>query len=160
MRLIKILLVGFVALFCTFYALQNLINLQAGHGFVSYVSSMADHVAYPDHIGPPVTVSALTWIMYFIIIALELLAGILAAKGAYDMFTARSAAADDFAKAKQFALLGCGVAILVWFGLFGAIAGAYFQVWQTEAGLNALRDAGMFSIQHGIVLLIVAMRDD
>ena len=160
MRSIRILLAGFVALFCIFYALQNVVNLQAGHGFVSYVASMADHGAYPAHFGPAITASALTWIIYVIIIALELLAGLLAAKGAYDMFKARNASADDFTAAKTYALVGCGVAIVVWFGLFGAIAGAYFQSWQTEAGLNALRDAGMFSIQHGVVLLVIAMKDD
>lgn len=160
MRTIKIILAIFVALFCVFYALQNIVNLQAGHGFVSYVSSMADHSAYPGHFGPPITVSALTWTMYFVIIALELLAGVLAAKGAYDMFRARSGSADDFAAAKKYALLGCAVAVVVWFGLFGAIAGAYFQAWQTEAGLNAVRDAATFSIQHGIVFLILAMKED
>jgi predicted small integral membrane protein len=159
MRLIKILLASFVALFCVFYALQNIVNLQAGHGFVAYVSGMADHAAYPAHFGPPVTVSALTWAMYLIIIALELLAGIFAAKGAWEMFSARTATAEAFDTSKRFALAGCGIAILVWFGLFGALAGAYFQAWQTEAGLNAVRDAGMFSIQHGIVLLIIAMKD-
>lgn len=160
MRLIKVFLAGFVALFCVFYALQNIVNWQAGHGFVAYVSSMADHTGYPAHFGPPITVSALTWAMYTIIIALEMLAGLLAAKGAWDLFNTRKAPADAFNAAKQYALAGCGVAILVWFGLFGAIAGAYFQAWQTEAGVNAVRDAAMFSIQHGIVLLIIAMKDD
>jgi len=159
-RLIKVLLGAFVALFCLFYALQNIVNLQAGHGFVTYVSSMADHAAYPGHFGPPVTVSALIWAMFLIIVALEMLAGLLAAKGTWDLFNARNASAEDFDAAKKFVLIGCGVAVLVWFGLFGAIAGAYFQAWQTEAGLNAVRDAGMFSIQHGIVLLIIAMKDD
>lgn len=160
MRTIKIILAIFVALFCVFYALQNIVNLQAGHGFVTYVSGMADHNAYPAHFGPPIRLSALTWTMYFVIIALELLAGALAAKGAYDMFRARSASPDEFVAAKKYALLGCAVAVVVWFGLFGAIAGAYFQAWQTEAGLNAVRDAATFSIQHGIVFLILSMKDD
>lgn len=160
MRSIKIILAAFVALFCVFYAVQNIVNLQAGHGFVTYVASMVDHGAYPAHFGPPITAPALTWTMYFIIIALELAAGLLAARGAYDLFQARGAAADQFNAAKKHALTACGLAIVIWFGLFGAIAGAYFQTWQTEAGLNALRDAGMFSIQHGIVLLVLAMRDD
>ena len=160
MRLIKILLAAFVALFCMFYALQNIVNLQAAHGFVAYVASMADHGAYPAHFGPAITSSALTWIMLWIIIALEMGAGLLAAKGAYDLFTARSATADDFNAAKSCAMAGCGVGIIVWFGLFSAIAGTYFQMWQTEAGLNALRDASMFSVQLGVVLLVLAMKDD
>jgi len=160
MRVIKISLAAFVALFCVFYALQNIVNLQAAHGFVAYVASMADHVPYPAHLGPPITAPALTWTMLLIIIALELGAGLLAAKGAYDMFTSRNAPADDFNAAKSLAVAGCGVGIIVWFGLFGAIGGPYFQMWQTEAGLNALRDASMFSIQLGIVLLILSQKDD
>ena len=160
MRFIKIFLAVFVSLFCTFYAVQNIVNLQAAHGFVTYVASMADHSAYPAHFGPPVTASALTWTMLWIIIGLEFGAGLLAAKGAYDMFAARNRSADDFNTAKSYALAGCGVAILVWFGLFSAIAGPYFQMWQTDAGLNALRDASLFSIQNGVVLLILALKDD
>lgn len=160
MRLIKIFLTLSVALFCTFYALQNIVNLQAAHGFVMYVASMADHAAYPAHIGPPVTAPALTWTMLFIIIGLEMAAGLLAAKGAYDLFQARKGSADDFNGAKSYAIAGCGIAILVWFGLFSAIAGPYFQMWQTDAGLNALRDASLFAIQNGVVLLILALKDE
>lgn len=160
LRLIKILLAAFVAIFCLFYAIQNIVNLQAAHGFVAYVASMADHDAYPAHFGPAITAPALTWIMLWIIIALEMAAGLLAAKGAYDLFNARNAAASDFNAAKSYAMAGCGVAIIVWFGLFSAFAGAYFQMWQTEAGLNALRDASMFSVQNGMIFLILALQDE
>jgi len=160
MRLIKILLAAFVAIFCVLYAVQNIVNLQAAHGFVAYVASMADHTAYPAHFGPPITAPALTWTMLLIIIALELGAGLLAAKGAYDLLKARNATAEDFNAAKSCAMAGCGIAIIVWFGLFSAIAGTYFQMWQTEAGLNALRDASMFSVQLGVVLMILALKDD
>lgn len=159
MRYIKILLAASVALFCIFYALQNIVNLQAAHGFVAYVASMADHGPYPAHFGPAITVPALTWVMLVIIIALEMAAGLLAAKGAYDLFSARNASADDFNAAKSYALAGCGLAVVIWFGLFSAIGGAYFQMWQTEAGLNALRDASMFSLQNGVVLLVLALKD-
>ena len=160
MRLIKIFLALSVALFCTFYAIQNIVNLQAAHGFVVYVASMADHTAYPAHFGPPVTGSFLTWTMLFVIIALEMAAGLFAAKGAYDLFNARNGSADEFNAAKSYALVGCGVAMLVWFGLFSAIAGPYFQMWQTEAGLNALRDSSLFSIQNGVVLIVLALKDE
>ncbi len=160
MRIIKILLAAFVALFCVFYAVQNIVNLQAAHGFVAYVASMADHTAYPSHFGPPITAPALTWTMLWIIIALEMGAGFLAAKGAYDLFKARNSSPEDFNAAKSYAMAGCGVAIIIWFGLFSAIAGAYFQMWQTEAGLNALREASVFSVQIGVVMLVLALKDD
>lgn len=158
-RWIKIVLAAFVGLFCLFYAVQNIVNLGAAQGFVAYVASMADHGPYPAHFGPPVNAAALLWVMLWIIIALEIAAGLLGLRGAWDLFAARNASADDFNRAKKFAMAGCGVAVIVWFGLFGAIAGAYFQAWQTEAGLNALRDAGTFSLQHGVVLLILALQD-
>lgn len=160
LRTIKIILVVFVAVFCVFYAVQNIVNLQSGHGFVAYVASMADHAAYPKHFGPAVTASALTWIMFIIIIALELTAGLLAAKGAVDLFRVRKGPADAFNAAKSYALAGCGVAMIVWFGLFSAIAGAYFQMWQTDAGEAPLVHASLFSIQHGVLLLIIALKDD
>jgi predicted small integral membrane protein len=160
MRLIKILLAAFVAIFCIFYALQNIVNLQAAHGFVAYVASMTDHVAYPAHFGPAINSPALTWAMLWIIIALEMGAGLLAAKGAYDLLKARHASADEFNAAKSYALAGCGVAIIIWFGLFSAIAGAYFQMWQTEAGLNPLRESALFAIQNGVVLLVLALKDE
>ncbi len=160
MRWIKILLAAFVAMMCVFYALQNIVNLQAAYGFVAYVAGMADHAAYPAHFGPPITASALVWAMLWIIIGLELLAGALAAKGAFDLFTARAATADEFQAAKQSAIAGCGVAVLVWFGLFGAIAGAYFQMWQTEAGNNALQGSFWYSMQAGLAWLLIAARDE
>jgi predicted small integral membrane protein len=159
-RWIKIVLAAFVGLFCLFYAGQNIVNLNAAQGFVAYVASMTDHGPYPAHFGPPISAAVLVWTMLWIIIALEIAAGLLGLKGAWDLFGARNASADDFNRAKKFAIAGCGVAVIVWFGLFGAIAGAYFQAWQTEAGLNALRDAGTFSLQHGVVLLILALQDD
>ena len=51
------------------------------------------------------------------------------------------------------------IGVLIWFGIFGAFGGALFQMWQVEAGVNALRDAGMFSIQLGVVWMILRRND-
>ena len=101
LRVIKISLAAFVALFCLFYAIQNIMNLQAAHGFVSYVASMADHEAYPKHFGPAITASWLTWFMLFIIVSLELAAGLLAGRGFIDMLKARKGSADEFNSSKR-----------------------------------------------------------
>jgi predicted small integral membrane protein len=160
MRWIKIALAAFVAMMCVFYALQNIVNLQAAYGFVAYVASMAEHAAYPAHFGPAITAAPVVWAMLWIIIGLETLAGLLAAKGAFDLFRARNGSADEFQAAKRYAIAGCGVAVLVWFGLFGAIAGAYFQMWQTEAGSNALHGSFWYSMQIGLAWLLIATRDE
>jgi predicted small integral membrane protein len=140
--------------------LQNVVNLEAAHWFVSYTTSMEGHEKYPSHFGPAVTSPAFHWAMLWIIIALEFAAGLLAAKGAFDLFRARSASAEDFNSAKTYGIAACGVGILIWFGLFSAIGGAYFQMWQTEAGGGALANATWFSIQLAAVWLLVSQKDE
>jgi len=158
-RTFKIALAMFIALFCLTYAAQNLMNLQSAHGFVGLMTSMADHVAYPNHIGPPIKSPAVVWVFLFVIIAAELLAGLLGGKGAWDMWKARNSDADTFNSAKTYAMAACGVAILLWFGVFSAVGGAYFQMWQTTAGETPLMHASTFSIQYGVFFLIFALKD-
>ena len=50
-RYIKILMSASVALFCLFYALQNIWNLDAANWFVAYTTSMEGHEKYPSHFG-------------------------------------------------------------------------------------------------------------
>lgn len=159
-RLIKTGIAVFIALFCLFYAAQNLMNLQAAHGFVGLMASMANHAAYPNHFGPAITSPALVWLMLFIIIAGEIFAGLLAARGAANMWQARNGDAEAFNAAKTYAVAACGVAILVWFGIFSAIGGAYFQMWQTEAGVTPLMHASTFSIQFAALWVVLTLKDD
>ena len=49
--------------------------------------------------------------------------------------------------------------MVVWFGLFGVIGGAYFQMWQTEIGALSLEGAFQYAGMSGIVLLFVNMAD-
>ena len=158
-RHIKIVLAAFASLFCLFYALQNIVNLGAAEWFVGSMTAMEGHEAYPNSIAfaikSPILVKAMLWI----IILLELAAGLLAGKGAIDMFGKRNASSDEFNGAKTYALAGTGLAVIIWFGIFGAFGGAFFQMWQVEAGLNALRDASFFALQHGMVWLIIRSDD-
>lgn len=158
-RYLKIVLVGFVALLCLLYAAQNVVNLQAAYGFVYAALSMADHVAYPDSLGPAITAPALVWAALIFIIALEFTAGLVAARGAWDLWVARNAPPATFNEAKTYAVLGCGLGLVVWFGLFTTLGGAYFQMWQTQLGGGSLGGAFQFAVQIGIVLLFVNMAD-
>lgn len=158
-RYLKILLAGFVALFCLLYALQNLANLEAAHSFVASVAGMQGHEAYPDRIGPAIQATWLVWTLLAIIIVLELAAGLLAARGTWDLWRARGASAEAFNAAKDWALLGAGLGVLVWFGLFSAIGGAYFQMWQTSLGSTALEGAFWYSAQLAAVWLILRAED-
>lgn len=158
-RMLKAVLLLFVALFCLVYAAQNLANLEAGYGFVSGMTAMEGHAAYPGRIGPAVTSPTLIWAMLWLIIALEILAGLCAIRGAWDLWRLRRNSAEVFNRGKRWGVLGCGLGMVVWFGIFSAVGGAYFQMWQVPAGAAVLENAFWFSAQMGIVMLFVNAPD-
>lgn len=158
-RYLKTKLAFFIALFCIFYATQNIMNLQSAHWFVATMLSMEGHELYPAHFGPAITSPALAWIALWIIIALEYLAGFLALKGGWDMWTARKEPSDVFQAKKYYVMAAAGVALFIWFGLFSAIGGAYLQMWQTEAGEGALQGSFWYLASIGIVALFINQTD-
>lgn len=158
-RMIKIALAAFAALFCLFYALQNIVNLGPATWFVGTMTGMEGHEAYPNTFAFAVSSPLLVKLMLWIIILLEIAAGLLAGKGAIDMFRTRNADSSEFNAAKTYALAGTGLAVVIWFGIFGAFGGAFFQMWQIDAGVNALRDASFFALQHGVVWLMIRAAD-
>lgn len=117
-RYLKMVLLVLVALLALTYAGQNLANLDAAMQAVAYVMRMDDHAVYPDSIGMAVDIPALTVAALATIIAGELIAGVLAAKGSWNLWRARRSPAAEFQTAKTIGLLGCGLGIVVWMGLF------------------------------------------
>jgi predicted small integral membrane protein len=158
-RYLKIDLAIFIALFCLFYATQNIFNLQSAHWFVSTMMGMEGHEAYAKHFGPAVTSPMLTWLALWIIIVLEYAAGLLALKGSWDLWSARKGSAAEFHAAKGSVFNAAGVGLFIWFGIFTAIGGAWFQMWQTEAGSGVLNNSAEFVVALGIVALYINMAD-
>ena len=159
-RYLKIALVAFVALMALLFAAQNVVNLGVAYQVTGSVVGMENHAYYPDSLGPAITSPFLIWLTVAVIILSEFTAGIVAAKGTWDLWAARRAPAGDFNAAKTFALLGCGIGVLIWFGLFAVIAGAYFQMWQTELGGQSLNGAFQYFMGCGLVFLIVNASDN
>ena len=50
--------------------------------------------------------------------------------------------------------------MIIWCGYFTAIGGAYFQMWQTEAGNPVLRDSFQFVMMCGLIAVWLSMHDD
>ena len=159
-RHLKIVFVGFISLLCLIYAAQNVANLDACYQAFAYVLGAADHQIYPDSIFPAVQSPAVIWLVLVVVIGLEFVAGLLAAKGAWDLWGARKATAAEFNGAKTYALLGCGVGIVVWLGLFAVFGGALSQMWQTEIGGASMDDAFQFFVACAFIFLIVNAADD
>lgn len=159
-RHLKIVFVVFISLLCLFYAGQNVANLDACYQAFAYVMGAVDHQVYPDSIFPAVQNPALIWLVLVLVVMLEFAAGLLAAKGAWDLWRARKAPAVNFNAAKTYALVGCGVGIVVWLGLFAVFGGALFQMWQTEVGGGSMDDAFQFFTACAFVFLIVNSADN
>ena len=159
-RYLKIALVVIISLLCLVYASQNVANLDAAYQAFAYVTAMADHTVYPATFGSAIHNPVLVWIALAIVVLSEYAAGLLAAKGAWDLWVVRKAPDAQFNSAKTFALLGCGLGMVIWLGLFGVVAGAYFQMWQTEVGRGSLENSFQFFGSCAIVFLIVNLADN
>ena len=160
LRLLKAIFVAIIALLCLAYAIQNVVNLDAAYASFAYVMSNVDHVAYPKSFMPVITSPALLWVALTLVLVGEFAAGIFAAIGAWSMFSARNATADEFKRAKKFALTGCALGVIVWLGLFGTFGGAFFQMWQTEIGKASMDGAFQFFVSCAVVFIIVSMHDE
>jgi predicted small integral membrane protein len=159
-RYLKILLVAFVGLLGLLYFAGNVTNWNAGLGAVAYVVGMQGHEIYASHIFPPFSHPALVTIAYLIILVGEFLVGVLSLKGAWNLWRARHARSDAFNAAKTYAVLGTGMALVVWFGGFIVIGSALFQMWQTQVGSNSFHDAFIFAAMSGLVLLFLIQPDE
>ena len=84
---------------------QNITNLEACYQAFAYVMSNTEHTVYPASFGPSITSPVLIWLTLTMVVGFEFLAGLLAARGAWDMWSARSAQASPFNASKKYALL-------------------------------------------------------
>ncbi|MCJ8190351.1 DUF2165 domain-containing protein [Sphingomicrobium aestuariivivum] len=158
-RFVKLLLVIGAGLQALLYALQNIVNYEAGHAAVGYVLSRADHGVYPDSIVPMVTSDGLVTLAYVTIIAFELLGGLMVLAGAVRMAQSVGGTKRAFSASKWLALSGLGLLVFTWLGLFMAIGGAGFQMWQTEVGSGSLEGAFYYAAISGLVMALVAQEE-
>ncbi|MDT8449916.1 MAG: DUF2165 family protein [Wenzhouxiangellaceae bacterium] len=157
METILAALVGFLALNHLLYAVQNLFNLKQAYGFVEAVLGQDEAPFYPNSMMPAIRSPTLVGTTLFIIIAAEFAAAGVLAVGAVQMFTAGTGSPADFAAAAEWALIGCGIALLLWFGLFLTVGAALFQMWQTQLGQGAMGDAYRNGVFAGLVMVMLLL---
>jgi len=159
-RYLKIVFVALISLLCLFYGTQNVVNIEACYQAFAYVLGAVDHQIYSHQVIPAIENSAVIWLTLVIVVGLEFAAGLCAAKGAWDLWSARNAPANEFNGAKTYALIGCGLGIVIWLGFFAVFGGALFIMWQTDVGRGSLQNANQFFAACAIIFMIVSMRDD
>ena len=93
--------------------------------------------------------------------AAKILSGVLCFAGAWRMWSAKSEGGLAFERAKELALAGCGIALLMLFSGWIVIADTWFQGWRSETLRDsALSTAFRYAGFVGLIALFVAARDD
>ncbi len=159
-RYLKILLVFFVGLQGFSYFAGNIINWEEAKGFVAYVLSLEAHDVYPHDLVPAITSPALVTATLIVIVTGEFLVGAVSMLGALKMLAAAGKPADQFNASKSVAILGCGIGVLVWFGLFTVVGVGLFGMWQTALGDGSMDGAFVYFMSSGLVMVFVNMKDD
>ncbi len=158
-RLVKIILVVFVGLQGLFYFVSNVVNFEYALLAVGEVLSQRDSTIYQNLIVPPITNPLITKAALISIMTGELLVGLISFKGAFDLFAVRQASADIFNSAKKYAILGCAMALIVWFGFFTVIGTALLQMWQGQVGAGSFEGAFIYLGTSAFVMIFVNQPD-
>jgi len=156
----KTLLIVTVALWGFVGAYQNIANWSGTIGAVQAATSM---VAIEDGASNPHATSnpLIAWMGALFIVLSKLATGILCAIGAVRMWRAQANDMSAFASAKEIALTGCAIAMIMLFGGFIVIAEGWFELWRSDSMRgpvleSAFRYAGMIAL----IGIFVATKDE
>ena len=156
-RYLKMVLSLAVGLLAGLWCANNLLNWDMAHGAVAYSISQADQGGYPVHLAPPINSPIIATIVLLAIVAGEGAAGALALFGAYRMWAARHRDHGLFQTAKSYAIIGAGVAVLVWFLLFQVIGGTLILMGQSEGPRASLEGAFRFASYCFLTLIYLSL---
>ena len=157
-RLSKAALTLSLGIFLVIVGIDNILDYGINFTFVQHVMSM--DTIFPD--------STLRWravtaewahhVAFALIIAAELVIGIVCVIGAWRLFVARTASSPAFRQAKSLAMAGVAAGFAFFFLVFIVVGGEWFQMWQSSTW-NAQEGAFRFAVLFGIVLVFVGLED-
>ena len=157
-RYAKIVMVLSLAIFCLLVAFNNLTDYGTNYLFVQHVMSM--DTTFPGNalMYRSITSPAFWNAAYWLIIAGEIVAGILFLAGAIRLWQVRSASGLAFNGAKGLTIAGALAAFILWFFGFMVIAGEWFAMWQSQTW-NGQDAAFRFYVAVLAVLIFVNQPD-
>jgi predicted small integral membrane protein len=157
-RLLKALFALILGAMALLYVIHNIANIGQAQAFFTYVTSHADQHAYPVTL-LPVPPPALVVVAMALVFALEIAAGVLLVWAALLMAAGRTKTAA-FQKGVCIAKIGIGCAVANWWGLFQAIAGAGYQMWQIEGGRDPFYSSLLFGAMYVLLLIVLNQRSE
>lgn len=158
-RIVKIGLIFTVFLWGMFGTLYNVTNWDETTGAVLAVTSMSTFEGGADS-WQATSNPALVWIGALFIVLSKLAAGVLCGLGLWRMWQARRADGAVFTEAKQIAIAGCGVAVIMLFGGFIAIADNLFDLWRSADMRPVLDAAFRYGAMIALIGIFVGTKDD
>lgn len=158
LRDVKILLVLLVALWGLIGAAGNFSHLDSAYEQVRGVTMMP---TFPEDAAPPWRTEnpAVVWLGVALIVAGKLAAFGFCGIGAAAMIGARKADAEAFHRAKQFALVGGGLAVAALFGGFTIIGETLYAMFREPGHLKAAEGAFRYAGFIALIMIFVAQRD-
>ena len=153
LRMTKILFVVCVALWGLIGAAHNVVDWSGTMAAVGAAASMSTFDGGAE--SWKATANPLViWVGALMIMLPKLVAGILCSIGSLKMWRARIGDAAGFEVAKNLALAGCGVAMIMLFGGFIVIGESWFEMWRSDV----LRDLSLQSaFRYGGMITLIAL---
>jgi predicted small integral membrane protein len=160
LRTTKIILIGVVALWALLGAFLNVHDWSGTTGALAATTSMTTFEGGADD-WRATSSSLVIWVGALFIILSKVTTGILCLMGALKMWGARTGDASAFAKSKELALSGCGIAMIFLFAGWIVIAETWFELWRSDVMRDlALQSAFRYGAMITLIALFVATRDD
>lgn len=156
LRLSKIVLVVCAGLLGLLSGVDNILDYGTNFEVVRHVMSMDTTGAGEAMMRRAIVSDALHRLLYGAIIAAELAYGGLCLAGALRLIVAREASAAAFEAAKDIAVAGLTLGVVLYFLGFMIVGGEWLQMWRS-ADWNFQQPAYRFLVGLGIVLIFVAM---
>jgi predicted small integral membrane protein len=158
-RAAKVLLVLMIGLFSLLVGVDNIIDYGTNYAFVQHVMSMDTVFPSSTLTWRAITSPVLYHLFYALIIAAEIVTGLLCIVGARRLWAALDAPAATFNAAKDFAVAGLVSGFALWFFGFMVVGGEWFQMWQSQTW-NGQQAAFRFIASIGLVLIFLNQKDE
>lgn len=158
-RLAKTIAVAAIALMAILVVIGNTTDYFTNYHFVEHVMKMdttfADsHIHYRS-----INNSFLFHAGYILIIIMEAIMAFCCTKGSWLLFKNLKTSAAEFHAAKNWAVAGIIIGIIIWFLGFEVIGGEWFAMWQSQTwnGLNSAERIVSFLV---LVLILLNIREE
>lgn len=156
LRLIKISMVGSIALLFSIIAIDNIIDFDSNWQFIQHVMAMDTTFHDPVLMMRSITNTSIQKIAYFSIIVWELLTGVFCWIGCIMLLVKIKENATAFNEAKKLAFIGLFFGFILYMVGFIIIGGEWFSMWQSKTW-NGQMTAGLFINLIMFVMIFLAM---